>query len=135
MQKNMQTLIPICKILQGLYFAYSAYICTAARASLLMMIMIPISSSHDEISRSFRRHHRHLTTAHDRLARARPGSIRDDRVRPATVGRAGPFRFRGPIRVFAIIVGFASAMTQHDDNVCFLPRWYCIFSETLIRYI
>ena len=29
MQKNMQTLIPICKILQGLYSAYSAYICTA----------------------------------------------------------------------------------------------------------
>jgi hypothetical protein len=44
--------------------------------------------------RSFRRHHRHLTTAYDRLARARPGSIRDDRVRPAAVGRAGPFRFR-----------------------------------------
>ena len=29
MQKNMQTLNPICKILQGLYSAYSAYICTA----------------------------------------------------------------------------------------------------------
>ncbi len=27
--KNMQTLSPICKILQGLYSAYSAYICTA----------------------------------------------------------------------------------------------------------
>ncbi len=29
MQNNMQTLNPICKILQGLYFAYFAYICTA----------------------------------------------------------------------------------------------------------
>ncbi len=34
---------------------------------------------------AFRRHHRHLTTAHDRLARTRPGSVRDGRLRPAAV--------------------------------------------------
>ncbi len=37
MQKNMQTLNPICKILQGLYSTYSAYICTAQFADVAVV--------------------------------------------------------------------------------------------------
>ena len=40
MQKNMQTLNPICKILQGLYSAYSAYICTAQFADDHMYVLV-----------------------------------------------------------------------------------------------